>query len=94
MTTDVEVGDFVMAREDEDTNIVDLGTMSKADNKSFEITCYVWTSANVLTSKHLPVWTYKNNDQHLSMSYGTLHSRAKQREKHSMRSQYLRASST
>ena len=60
LATDVEVGDFILAREDEDTTTVDLGKITKTDDNSFEVTCYGRSSANMLTCKYLPVWTYKN----------------------------------
>ena len=58
----MSVGNFILARDDENTKIVDLGKITKADNNSFEVTCYGQTSENMLTSKYLPVWTYKNKD--------------------------------
>ena len=58
----MEVIDFILAREDENTKIVDLGEITKADNNSFKVTCYGRSSANMLTSKYLPVWTYKDKD--------------------------------
>ena len=60
LATDVEVGNFILAREDEDTTTVDLGKITKTDDNSFEVTCYGRSSANMLTCKYLPVWTYKN----------------------------------
>ena len=54
------MGDFILAREDEDTTTVDLGKITKTDDNSFEVTCYEWSSENMLTCKYLPVWTYKN----------------------------------
>ena len=60
LTTDVELGDFILVRENEDTDTVDLREITKADDNSFEVTCYGQSSANMLTCKYLPVWTYKN----------------------------------
>ena len=34
LATDVEVGDLILAREDEDNTTVDLGTIKKTDGKS------------------------------------------------------------